>query len=305
MKKKIFITGGSGLLGVNWALAIRDRFSVTLGLHERKVSIAGVDNESCDLTSVASVMHHLKRIKPDVVIHAAGLTSVEVCEKSPSDARNLNTALAGRVASACAEADIRLVHVSTDHLFAGNKPMSEESDPVQPLNVYGMTKAESETVVSRAYPPALIIRTNFYGWGLPYRRSFSDYILETLRRGEQVSLFHDVYYTPIFTETLVHVVHELLEKSATGILHVVGDERISKYEFGCSLAARFNLDSKLIIPTSIKDRKDLVTRPLDMSLSNGKVCNLLGRSLGVVDSHLTKMLEQESVGIKNELMLIK
>jgi dTDP-4-dehydrorhamnose reductase len=117
------------------------------------------------------------------------------------------------VANVTQRLGIPLVHISTDHLFEGNASMLSEEEPSNTINVYGKTKALAESSVGEINPDALIIRTNFYAWGTSYRKSFSDYIIESLRHGELLSLFDDVYYTPILAENLINTVHELLKKN--------------------------------------------------------------------------------------------
>ncbi len=291
------------MLGVNWAITAREEFDVWLGLHQRDVKIRGVNTCFLDMSSSNSTQRCIQMLAPDIVIHAAGLTSVELCEKSSEDAKGMNVDLAVNIAGACEQSNIALVHISTDHLFSGNHAMRREDDPISPQNMYASTKAFAEHLVSIAWPKALIVRTNFYGWGPHYRRSFSDYILESLRAQQEVKLFQDVHFTPILAETLVIAVHELLRIGAGGLFHVVGDERVSKYEFGLRIATQFNLDKKLLIPVSILERKDLVHRPLDMSLSNAKTCQILGRKLGGLGHHLARLAQQEKLGLRDELLL--
>ena len=292
MVKRILITGGSGLLGLNWAIVCKDISGVTLGLHTRQVELKGVDYCSLQLDTVDALAATLEKIKPDLVVHTAGMTNVEQCEANPGLARHANVVLAENVATACAALDISLVHISTDHLFAGDEQMVDETHPVAPQNVYGRTKAAAEQSVLQRHPRALIIRSNFYGWGPPYRRSFSDFIIDSLRTGKRVSLFRDVYYTPILIESLVQAVHELIDRKASGIFHVVGNERISKYQFGIKVADVFGLDKSFISENDIADQHALVRRPKDMSLSGQKARSLLGKQLGGVDEHLHIMRNQ-------------
>ncbi len=290
---KLLITGGSGLLALNWALATRGRYAVTLGLHDRNISITGAQTQVIDLESVDNLVRSFESEQPQIVIHTAGLTSVEKCQADPELARRLNVVLAANVAHACAMTGVSFVHISTDHLFSGEKALVDETSPITPVNVYGQTKAEAELRVLDICPQSLVIRTNFYGWGTSYRSSFSDTIIKTLRAGKTMTLFEDVFYTPILVETLVHTVHDLVDIKANGICHVVGDERISKYEFGQKIASKFSLDAELIDAGRISDQAFLVQRPHDMSLSNHKVCKLLGRNLGSTNQHLTRLFEQE------------
>ena len=301
MKRTLLITGGSGLLALNWALAIRDRYSVTLGLHERDISLAGIKTRQIDLESVDYLVRAFETVQPQIVIHTAGLTNIEECEAKPGLAQHINVKLAANVAQACAKLGLPLVHISTDHLFSGGASSVDETHPTAPKNVYGRTKAEAEFRVLEAHAQTLVIRTNFYGWGPSYRRSFSDVVIEALRSGKELTLFKDVIYTPILIETATQAAHDLVNLKASGIFHVVGDERISKYEFGLKIAEEFNLDSNLIKPGFLTDQVSLVQRPHDMSLSNQKTCNLLGRKLGGVGEHIARLHQQEQKGLAQEL----
>jgi len=301
MTAKVFITGGSGLLALNWALAIRESHAVTLCLHERMISLAGVQTQKMELEPVEDLVRTFDDARISMVVHAAGFTNVEKCEAKPDLARHINVDFAGNVAKACAKLGLPLIHISTDHLFSGEMPMLAESSPVTPVNVYGKTKAEAELHVLEAHPLALLIRTNFYGWGTSYRCSFSDVIIEALRSGKDLNLFTDVFYTPILVNTVAIAAHDLIDTKVTGIVNIVGDERISKYEFGLRIAEEFGLDAGLIKPGLLADQVALVQRPYDMSLSNQKVSKLLGRKLGGVSEHLSELHKQEQNGFSQEM----
>lgn len=300
--KRILITGGSGLLALNWAVTVRDRFEVVLAIHNREISLGDAKSMKFDTGSRESILKAIGQIRPDLVIHTAGLTSVEDCEKFPDLARAVNVVLASNVSSVCAELSIALVHISTDHIFSGELQFATEELRVNPINVYAATKAEAETRVLENYSEALIVRTNFYGWGPTYRRSFSDRIIYSLREGKEMTLFDDVFYTPILAESLINTVHELLEVGAVGIYNVVSDDRISKFDFGIVIAENFALDKSLIKRGKMTHKHDLVQRPLDMSLSTRKTCSKLGHSLGGINHDLSRLLEQEKSGIINEII---
>ena len=304
MKENILITGGSGLLALNWAATMREKFNITLGLHDRKVNLKGTKSILLDLDSKEALTKVFDELQPQLVIHAAGLTSVEACEANPVLAKYINVNLSQNLAMVCAKLNIPMVYISTDHLFSGNESLIDEDFPVSPMNIYAKTKAEAEACVQNTFPEALIIRTNFYAWGTSYRQSFSDMVINNLRAGKRVSLFKDIYYTPMLVEPLVDSVHELVEKKAKGIFNVVGDGRISKYDFGLKLAKEFNLDNSLIDEGKIINRSFLANRPHDMSLSNKKVTNFLGRKMGGLDQHILKLKAQEVSGIAQELQAL-
>ena len=291
----ILITGGTGLLAVNWATRVSASHTVSLAIHTRKITLPNARSIVVNLESVNGVRRILDKLAIDTVIHTAAMTDIEECEKVPELARHVNVTLANNVAQASREHGARLVHISTDHLFDGTSPMRTEDDPIAPLNVYARTKAEAENTVLEACPDALVIRTNFYGWGTSYRSSFSDAILTSLNAGRPVMLFEDVFYTPILTGVLVDAAHKLLSDEQTGIFNIVGDQRISKFDFGLKVAEEFGLDSRLINRSLLSERRDLTSRPLEMSLSNHKVCSVLGGRLGTVGDHLARMRQESMV----------
>jgi dTDP-4-dehydrorhamnose reductase len=296
-KKKILVTGGSGLLATNWAISCANEFDVVLGFHQKIISLPGIGGKVVDMETISGFSNALIDCKPDLVIHCAGLANVEVCEADAVFAQHVNVALSRNVAVACKDLGIHLVYVCTDHLFSGNTPLVSETENPSPLNQYGKTKWEGEKAVLDVSDNFLAVRTNFYGWGPPYRRSFSDMIIDNLRNGKQVQLFEDFYYTPILVEELAKTVMLLCENKAQGVFNVVGNERISKLEFGIRLADRFGLDKDLIEISKFSERKDLVKRPKDLSLSNKKAELFLNSNIGDVNAGIERLYQQEQSGV--------
>jgi UDP-4-amino-4,6-dideoxy-N-acetyl-beta-L-altrosamine transaminase/dTDP-4-dehydrorhamnose reductase len=303
MKTKVLITGGSGLLAVNWALSIRNDYAVTLLLHHKKISLSGVDTEVVSLDSLDECISVLSKHQPDIVIHTAGLTDVEKCESSPDLAQEVNVDLAKNIAIACSDKGVKLVHISTDHLFSDNQKLVTEEAKTNPVNNYAKTKLLGEQRALENCKDALVIRTNFFGWGTKYRQSFSDIILNKLKNNESVDLFSDVFFTPILVDELVKNTHHLIDSNNFGVFNIVSSERISKYEFGIKLAECFNLDSGLINEISINDKPNLVKRPKDMSLSNTKLCQTLDCEIASLDEQLQILKKQEDKSSTNQVVL--
>lgn len=301
---RVLITGGSGLLGLNWAAATRSQSEVHLGTHSRNVSLRGTIASPIDIDSIDSTLRCFDSLQPDLVAHTAGLTSVEKCESNPSIAFHHNVTLARNVAQACERLQIKLIHISTDHLFEGADSFVNEGATPTPLNIYGKTKAEGELCVLEANPASLLIRTNFFCWGTPYRSSFSDYIIQSLRVGASIKLFEDVFYTPILAESLALTASQLVRMNQSGVVNLGGDARISKFDFGVRLAEEFGLDKSLISPVKFVSRPDLVTRPLDMSLSNKYATTLLGTPPSSLESDIKRLREQEEQGLAKELEVL-
>lgn len=298
---KVLITGGSGLLALNWAISMRDRYQITLALHKRKIALSDVSVSFVDLQSNESFEQFLAHERIGIVVNTAGLTSIEQCEKEPKIASKVNRDLAASLAKICYKLNVSFVHISTDHLFSGEQRLVTETETFCPVNVYGKTKADAETLVLASNPNALILRSNFFGWGTKYRQSFSDYVIYANQDGEYVTLFDDVFFTPIIASELALIAHELLNLGASGVFNVVSDDRISKFEFGMMLAKTFNLNSRLIENGNIANHPLLVPRPRDMSLSNRKVSEFIDRSIGGAEKFIEELYLQRSNGVETEM----
>lgn len=283
------ITGGSGLLGVNWAAHMNGVHSINLGIHSRKIEISNASVTDVDLESVSAISRVLEALDIDTVVNCAAMTGVEDCELAPELANHVNVKLATNVAMAAKGYGAKLVQISSDHLFDGSSRMMTENDLVMPINVYAKTKANAEAEVLSILPSALVIRTNFYGWGTSYRTSFSDAILASLRANRAIKLFDDIFYSPILIDVLVDAIHILLQKGETGVFNIAGDQRLSKFDFGREVAAVYGFNPALIGRDKFSNRPDLVRRPFEMSLSTKKICSILGHQIGGVREHLIRM----------------
>ena len=266
---RILITGGSGLLAVNWAICRRGKDKIWLGLHQRVIRIPGTNSVVTDFDSSINIEQLIRDISPDLVIHTAGITDVEKCELRKKLAWRVNRDYAARVAKATYANNTKLIHISTDHLFDGKAPFLTEDDIPNPVNVYGASKHAAEIEVTSENPDALILRMNFFGWGPSYRHSFSDWILASLRQAQKIILYDNVIFSPLYVTEIVDAAHKLLASGAVGIYNLSNTEAISKYDFGLKLADRFGLDRDLI-KRETYDKNHSIQRPLIMSLDNKK-----------------------------------
>ncbi len=296
--KTILITGGSGLLATNWAYYIKNNYKVILLLHNKDISLNSIETIKLANITSANITKIIIANNIDIIINTIGLTSIEQCQEDPLLAKNVNVQTAKNIAIACAKNNTKLIHISTDHLFDGSKKIVAEDEKPKPINVYAQTKLNAEKSVLKHKSNSLIIRTNFFGYGNQYRQSFSDVIISTLKNNNKIELFNDVFYSPILISELIKNIHQLIEQKATGIFNVVSNERISKYEFGLKIAKIFNLNVKLIKAISIDDKKNLVIRPKDMSLSNTKLTKKLKNLMPSIDTQIKILKQSNSLIIK-------
>jgi UDP-4-amino-4,6-dideoxy-N-acetyl-beta-L-altrosamine transaminase/dTDP-4-dehydrorhamnose reductase len=294
--KTIVFTGGSSLLAQSWIRQEQLHYNYILGLHKRQLDQKRFKTVVFDYDHPDQLSVQLQNVKADIVINCIGLTSVEACQENPKLAQKINVELSKNIALACAISKVKLVHISTDHLFDGTLPFANEETSKSPVNNYGKTKDEGEEVVLQTNADALLIRTNFFGWGPAYKASFSDQILKNLGNGITSKLFKDVYYTPISVVTLRDTIERLLQHNAKGVFNVTSNERISKYQFGVMLAIAFGYPAHLIAPISIDEMTDLTARPKDMSLSNHKLSVFLNASLPSIERQLEDLKEAKKIG---------
>lgn len=288
-RPRVLVTGGTGRLAKNVLFALAATHDVILA--GRGPAPPAPGGAVLTLDDPSMIANGLDRLRPDVVIHTAAMTDVEACEIDPVSAHRVNVELAHHVATACRSTSVPLVHISTDHLFRAIRQDFAESDEPEPLNVYASTKAAAERAVLSEYPGAIVVRTNFFGLGVPGRPTMNEWILQSLRAGRPVMLFEDVHFSPVFAVNLAQDVDELVGRAASGIVNIASSDRISKYDFGRLLAQQFGHPDALVVPSRIADRHDLVARPREMALANHRFEALVGRPARSVREHIRDLAE--------------
>jgi dTDP-4-dehydrorhamnose reductase len=302
VNRKILITGGTGLLALNWACAMRDTWRVVLGVHSHDVRLDGVGSVQLNLSSVSEFERTLDSVCPDLIVHTAGMTHVDSCESDRAGAFNANAYAAEVVARVAQQKSVRLIHLSTDHLFDGSVSFCTEQAEPKPLNAYATSKLAAEKLVTKICPEALILRTNFFCWGSAYRQSFSDWIINGLRSGTELHMFDDVFFTPILADELIRFAHGLNANGNSGVFNVVGTRRISKYDFGVELAKSLGVSAERVRPSKVASAHLRAARPQDMSLSNERLVQTLGGAPGDLQQWFEQLSTQETQGRRQELI---
>lgn len=292
--KNVILTGGSGLLALNWAFVKKKDAHITLLLHQRNISFKGVNALFIDLSSENAIFDFFSKFQNCLVIHCAAITDVDYCENNSKVAFETNALIAANLAKICSKLAIKFVHISSDHLFSGFNPFSTEDSKICPQNIYGASKADAEKRVLRINPDSLVIRTNFFCWGTSYRASFSDFLINAIREKKKISLYTDIFYTPIYAKYLVQLVHNLVSSNYSGIFNIVGNERVSKYEFGKMVFDIFSGDMKLIKKAKYFEQENTIKRPLDMSLSNNKLVTSLNLKIVNVEAQILQLKADEN-----------
>jgi dTDP-4-dehydrorhamnose reductase len=264
---KLLILGVSGFLGSFLEKSLSKNFNIygTVYKSEEKVTQSRV---KLDGTSGIQIIEVLLSFRPDIVINCAGFTSVDQCELDPLKANLLNFQMPVNVSNACNELGIRFVQISTDHFENQNVYPYAETDASIPVNIYGLTKRRAEEYLVQNSVNTLLVRTNFFGLNSVVSHSLLDTVLSQLKAGRNMNGFYDIRFTPVALHELARTLTVLINAGGTGLIHVSGNESISKYEFLRMIARQFGYSENLIRGVSISENTQLVRRPKNMCLSN-------------------------------------
>jgi len=283
---RILITGASGLLGLNLALEIAAHHKVYGTAKDHLIHTDAFEVLHSDLLAAGAVEQVLDRTQPDWVIHCAAQANLEACEADPVLARKLNTDLPAKLAAHVARGGARLVHISTDAVFDGQRGGYSEEDAPNPLSVYARTKLDGERAVADANPEAIITRVNLIGWSITGKRSLAEFFYNHLSAGKRVMGFTDVYFCPLLANDMAPILVRMLEMKLSGMYHVVSRECLSKYDFGVRLANRFGLDASLITPVSVQQGGLKAARSPNLTLHSDKLARAIGEPTPDVSSGL-------------------
>jgi dTDP-4-dehydrorhamnose reductase len=263
----ILVTGASGHLGGYLLRELRRRGrSVVAWSGSRTGSLFDYPLRPVDLADPDAVATAFREARPEVVLHAGALASLADCHRDGERARSVNTLGSATLAELADEAAIRLVFVSTDLVFDGERGGYREEDAVSPLSTYGRTKAAAERAVL-AHPGGAVVRVPLlFGPSLIGQPTFFDQQTAALREGRPIALFHDEWRTPLDFRTAAQSLAALAETAFVGVLHVGGPERMSRVEMGQRLAARLRRDPAAIVAVSRNRDPAAERRPRDTSL---------------------------------------
>jgi dTDP-4-dehydrorhamnose reductase len=259
---KALITGGGGQLAAELVplFPSRDVFAPT--------------HAELDIIDTERLRSAIEEWRPDVVINTAAFHNVDRCESEPEAAFAVNAAAVQRLASHCNSRGATLVHMSTDYVFSGRQSQPyREDDPVEPISVYGASKAAGEMAVRATTDNHLIVRTTGL-YGRAGRRTRHGNFVETMLRlaekGSAVSVVCDQVLTPSSCSDVAEVVAQLLAAGATGTYHATNSGECSWYEFAREIfrLADLRVDLK---PVKQADRPAPARRPDYSVLDNARL----------------------------------
>ncbi|MGH2443720.1 MAG: dTDP-4-dehydrorhamnose reductase [Chloroflexota bacterium] len=202
-------------------------------------AVTALNHAQLDITSNQAVLAAMERHQPDAVINTAAYHQVDRCETEPELSFAINAAATQRLAIACRNAGVLLVHLSTDYVFNGLKREPyDEGDPVAPLSVYGASKAGGEMAVRATTDRHLIVRTTgLYGQAgrSRPRGNFVETMLKLADQQAPIAVVSDQVLTPSYTLDVAWAISALIHAGARGTVHVTSAGQCSWYEFAAHI----------------------------------------------------------------------
>lgn len=270
---RIVVTGASGQLGAYLLgrLAADGQHEVVAWSGRERGERCGIPFEPVDLADGLALGLALDRARPDAVLHAAAISSAAEVLRDPACARTVNVEATAALARWSRTRDARLLFVSTDLVFDGTRGNYREDDPASPVLEYGRTKRAAESLVAEADPTALIVRVSLlFGAHRCGRPGFFGQQVARFRAGEVVSAFADEFRTPLHYDDAAVGLIRLLESGASGLFHLGGLERMSRWDLLVRAAGRLGFDPALVRPGLQADAPADEPRPRDVSLDSSR-----------------------------------
>jgi dTDP-4-dehydrorhamnose reductase len=273
---RIVMTGASGQLGTY----LLDRLNG--GGHEihawsgsQPGRRGGIGLDRVDVTSEDQLAAALAAADPEVLIHLAAISSAEAVRRDPDRARAVNIEATRRLAAWAARHDRRFLFTSTDLVFDGSKSWYREEQPAEPILEYGRTKRAAESFAI-AVPRGLVARLSLlYGPARSDKPGFFDRAIALWQQGKPQAFFEDEFRTPLDYATAAEVLLRLAESETTGVIHVGGTERLSRFELMRRGALALGIDPTLVQRNHRADLNLPEPRPADVSLDTTRLARIL------------------------------
>jgi len=265
---KILITGANGFAGYYFVKTLleQNHTIVATGKGISRLPFTDQPNfvyEEMDFTNPYSIDSVFNKYKPDVVIHSGAISKPDDCEKDQMLAYMVNVEGTVHLMMNAAEYKSFFIFISTDFVFDGKTGMYKEEDERRPVNYYGRTKMEAEdAVIDYEYDWCIVRTVLVYGKPQAGRDNILTVVKNKLEKGEGYNVFDDQVRTPTYVEDLAAAIAVIIEKRATGIYHISGEDVLTPYQMAIQAAELLNLDKSLLNKIVAADMPQPAVRPL-------------------------------------------
>lgn len=279
---KIFVTGVAGQLGhdVMNELASRGYTGIGTDLAETYSGIQDgtyvtkAEYMPLDITNAEDVMKTIQSVNPEVVVHCAAWTAVDLAEDEDKQAKvkAINVDGTQNIANACKKVDAKMVYISTDYVFdgQGTEPWQPDCKDYKPLNVYGQTKLGGELAVSNTLDKYFIVRIAWV-----FGKNGNNFIKTMLNIGEKydtLRVVNDQIGTPTYTYDLARLLVDMVETDKFGYYHATNEGGyISWYDFACEIFKQAGYTTKVVPVTTEEYGLSKAARPFNSRLDKSKL----------------------------------
>ena len=252
---KVLVTGASGQLGTD----------ICLELKKRNIDYYGTTSNKMNVTDIRSVNECLTDYSPDIVIHCAAYTKVDLAEDEAEKCWKVNVEGTQNIAKFCASHNISMMYISTDYVFPGiGQNYYEVGDPAGPHNVYGASKLAGEFVVSSILDKFYIVRVSWV-----FGKNGNNFVKTMLKLSEhhrEIAIVEDQIGSPTYTEDLAKLLCDIIATEKYGVYHATNEGICSWAEFAEFI---FKYSKKDILVRHIKSSSyaSKALRPLNSRLS--------------------------------------
>lgn len=279
---KVFVTGVSGQLGHDVMNELAKRGFEGIGSDIASEYSGAQDGSAVttmpyvqlDITDAVAVETVLNEVKPDVVIHCAAWTAVDMAEDDDKveKVRAINAGGTQNIASACKELDCKMVYISTDYVFdgQGTEPWQPDCKDYKPLNVYGQTKLEGELAVANTLDKYFIVRI---AWVFGVNgKNFIKTMLTIGKKFETIRVVNDQIGTPTYTLDLSVLLVDMVETEKYGYYHATNEGGyISWYDFTCEIFKQAGYTTNVVPVTTEEYGLSKAARPFNSRLDKSKL----------------------------------
>jgi dTDP-4-dehydrorhamnose reductase len=279
---KVFVTGVAGQLGHDVMNELSKRGYEGVGT-DLAPEYSGVQDNSpvtkmpyvsLDITDASAVQATIKEVNPDVIIHCAAWTAVDMAEDDDKveKVRAINAGGTQNIANVAKELDAKMVYISTDYVFdgQGEKPWEPDCKDYKPLNVYGQTKLEGELAVANTLDKYFIVRIAWV-FGLN-GKNFIKTMLNVAKTHDTVKVVNDQIGTPTYTYDLARLLVDMVETDKYGYYHATNEGGyISWYDFTKEIYRQAGLDTKVLPVTTAEYGLSKAARPFNSRLDKSKL----------------------------------
>ena len=299
--KKILLVGASSLLGKAILDLCPEKYRVIGTINSTKkqtIAKKSILLEKLDITNKRAVQALFLKHKFQIIIHAASIGNIDVCEKNKKKAYAVNVVSTSNIAAEALKQNAKMIFISSSAVFNGKNPPYSETSNVCPVNYYGRTKVKAEKIVLKTNSENIVLRLPLmYGWNNPnQRKNIITWTLDRLISKKQIMLSSDRYTSPVFNEDVARIIFKIIETDHSGIFHIGGFEIINRLEMGKMVAEIFNLDDSYIKNIKNIEYNSIADRACNEYFDITKMINTLKVKPLKIRKALEKMKEKNNYG---------